>query len=451
MNEAGRHHLSGMGQKVILLTPVRKELQKFQQLNHPEAEAAWALIAESPGGFNMKKGVADSLPFADEALRREAVSLSSKGQTAQFMTADMALAEALSMYPHILVSYLARYEEMQVMDWVKMRDEILIPKVQARLGHLLAERDFVLSASALLSPGIERFLMNLQQLKPEASQRPVLHEASLKRVRQQGHLPQRVLELLQDRALIRFCRDGSGDYATETALMDATYFARSAGSDVCILVAPAADLPQYYASAMFSHMQMERRDYVNFQYLNVLGEPVAYLNDWRIELLNEKKARQEEAPVAPKPQPKKFDNDKNYDGLIKTHGARLAAFLDTERSADFEAAVNADARLLVPGILIARRRSKPHVARKLLQTVEQLPVYCFNNWFKRSKNSLPAQEMLLTHYYSLTKLVVEKSADLSNAGAAMKSLATLAKSKDATLAARATNVIALAVAKGAPA
>lgn len=470
MNEAGRYHLEGMCGTVKLVSAVRNELLKHLEKNHPEARKAMELMNGAASRFVNDRGVAHKVEFADEALRRIAISMSSKGRAVQFLTADMALAEVLSSYPHVMVSYLARYENMQVMDWVKMKTEILLSKAQQNLKDFLVGHDLVLSSSALLSPGIEQFLLNLQQIRPGKQHRPVLHECALNAFRQSGHLPWRVLNLLRDKSLINFNTSSGADYDTEEALLDAFYFARSKGRDVCLLVSPHSELPQNYKPQIYAHMLMAPRDAVTFAYLNPLGEPVGYMQDWHVEVLLAEKSQSaaaeaadaEPAPAsepepAPAPQPaepplKAAEKEQNFDSLIKTHGSRLGQLLSQGKMDDFYAAVEKDARLRVPAILIARRRGKPKVVRKLLQETKVLPTYCFNKWFAYSRNSKAsprAQDMLLSDYYSLTKQIVQKSPDLHHSSEAMAVLGTLSNNADNQLAQRARHVCSLAQQKGA--
>ncbi len=487
MNAPGRQYLLDSGVKCTVIDTVKKELERqIEKNNKREAQAALDFMKAHAGLFeelpacseerDMRFAVREGQEIsADGVFRRIAIRCADEQIPVHFLTADWDLASVLSIYAS-RITYLSR-RSGKVCDW-KVHLEEEQRQARADLSDLMAESDLVLSSSGLKSPHLRQFLRNVQLLKPKAEERPILHRCSQDRLSEQNHLPLDVIDLLSDSAVIRHCGCET-PYQSETALLDALYYARSMGRRVAVIVSDWHDVVQRYEAQ--SHAAEPGADAVNFRLITSVGGLMPLLCSWSLR----KMGRPEliSFPVAPglasapqpeperAPLPSKSGRPVNEEGKREKKAAgmtceeaytrlhsRLRQQMENmsaeEFAAELQKVYGAEdiLSIRVAAIKVARRCNKPTVVACLLMSCPSLPSYCLENWFARNAKSSPPVRDLLKRktFYECTKKIIQRTQDVGNCTAVMTTLLNLMRDKDPDVGIRAEMMRNLLVSKGAP-
>ncbi len=514
MSEAGRRYLLESGMRFSVIHSVKNELEKLaaKDKNVKAAQEALAFMAQHAELFDcceqlpeerdiLVSNRAGQNVLADSVFRRIAIRCADEQLPVHFLTADCSLAEVLGCYAE-RITYLERLGGL-TRDWRAHRAEAT-RMAAAELASQLSESDVVFSSSGLRSPFLRQFLLNVQHLAANRKQlRPILHELSQGQICAGGHLPLDVLELLESSDVVRHCGCET-PYRSETAMLDALYYARSSGRNVTVIVSGWDDVVQRYDAR--SHAAEPGADAVNFRVISPAGGLVPLLNAWRLRRL--RKPENMTFPLAPKPAPAEREAEAHVDAPapaplepyipeeeVSSIGSLPAALekddqnplqkpakengpidcrkaeakynhllhqqMDKMKMAEFVAELRKTYRpvdlpsIFIVAIKVARRRNKPAMVTALLNQIESpLPAYCFENWFARSKSNAEsprARDLLLRKpFFDITKRIIARSADLSSCRPAMQVLLTLQHDQDETVNTRARQLQELAVAKGAP-
>ena len=493
MNEPGRQYLLQTGMKCTVIDTVKKELERqIEKNNKRDAQAALDFMKAHAGLFeelpacseerDMRFSVREGQEIsADSVFRRIAIRCADEQIPVHFLTADGDLASVLSLYAS-RITYLSR-RSGRVCDWQEHLEEEQ-GQARADLSNLMAESDLVLSSSGLKSPHLRQFLRNVQLLKPKAEERPILHLCSQERLSEQNHLPLDVIDLLADSAVIRHCGCET-PYQSETALLDALYYARSMGRRVTVIVSDWHDVVQRYDAQ--SHAAEPGADAVNFRLITFAGGLMPLLCSWSLRkmgcpeptsfpvapgLVPAPQPEPERAPVVEcTPRPSKGGQPANVDKKREKKSAgmtceeaytrlhsRFRQQMESMSAEDFAAELlkvyGAEDMLSirVAAIKVARRCNKPTVVACLLKSCPSLPSYCLENWFARNaKSSPPVRDLLKRRtFYECTKKIIQCTQDTGNCTAVMTTLLNLMRDKDPDVGMRAEMMRNLLVSKGAP-
>lgn len=458
VKKAGRDFLLDQQTKVIVIQSVDAEINKLEA-DHEDAREARNFIKEHPELFALvprlpeERDIQKSLPpektvQADTVFRRIAIRCVEGGKAVRFLTADLALAAALSAYEGVQVSFLPR--EGAVAAWSSVR-EAYIPKAVDSLREKLLFSDVVLSSSGLLSPYIMQFLRNVAAASVPGECLPIVHKLSKEAAGDRGHLTRELLVMLGNADVVRSF-GSEAKYATERALLDALYFARTSGRPVSVVVADWSVADWYNPLTRAAEMMP---DAVNFYVLNAWGELCPLLRDWRLLRAVEGKSEPPPATVesvvaASEPVPKKekslpaqevhagAEAQKNkeaknepqdnksvlsmeaFDELAKKYNQKVGVrvrldSLDTLAEELRQLNPEEPEAMIVLGILSARRQNKPEMAKKLIEKVKALHPYCLQTWFRQGKGAhSPKVETILKNdaFFKLTKSIISKSRNL---------------------------------------
>lgn len=475
MQERGRQRLLTSGMKVAVIASVRSELEKLVSLETPsrDALAARAFLDEHaerieflpmlPEERDVRKSLAAERPLqADAVFRRIAMRCAERQEPVHFLTADYALAEMLGLYAD-KITFLDR-RSGQVGDWREVR-EARIAAARQSVSRVLCESDVVLTASGLRSPHLLQFLRNVQDVASGKSQLPVLHKLSRELLHEQGHLSLEVLDLLENGDVVR--NDGCEvHYESETTMLDALYYARTSGRRITMVVSGWDAAVQRFDARTASHEH--HADAVNFRVIAPAGELVPLLNAWRIrrfygvspvafarapepaEFTSSAPASEPE-PASPEITPEPV-HLVSILSILKKDGPQLAQLVNAEKE---ELVLDAAARSenhRALAILFACRRGKVSLLDLLLQDAQELPGYCFENWFRKSARGpryVSKSDLLLNDaYYKCLHQVLQHTRDLRAQSAAVTELQNFVKTGDAAVRERAAEVLKMLLACG---
>lgn len=470
MNEAGRQFLQKSRFRPKVICTVKHELEKLA--DRAEAKAAMRLLESEPESVeivkklseerDIEKSLADERPLtADSVFRRLAIRYRAEANKVRFLTADMALAEALSLYGAEIL-YLSRQDEC-VFDWRELREQRCKDSLN-QLKELVLHTDVVLTSSVLQSPYLEQFLLNVESLALSAKHLPILHPVSLENC---THLSLKVLEMLENGKIIR--KNGcETKYPTEQALLDALYYARLSGRRVCMLVSGWDEVVCGYDAR--SRAAEVAPDDVRFFVLLPWGELSPLLAHKRVRLFAEKiqnklapnpEAKPEPAalsaqpsvdvevekpapavePVesaAPSEQKKKRSlSMEEFAGLAHRYNPKVGKRVregSPDTLADELQQLNPDEpeAMIVLGILSARRQNKPQMVKPLIDAVKPIHPYCLQHWFRTGTgNNSPKRETILNNddFFRLTMSIIDKSPNLEPCSGLISQLKSI-KPKD---------------------
>lgn len=434
MHETGRRYLLAAGLRFSVIQTVKEELQRLADKTPPSAAACegLALLQEYPERFEVlpvlpeELDIRRSLPpgqrmMADSVFRRIAIGRADKQQPVHFLTSDTALAEVLGLYVEKITFFDRR--KLTVTDWQECRAE-KIQEAKSTLAQQLGQSDVVLTSSALRSPFLNQFLQNVQAAALEKTQLPRLH--GLSRSVCPGHLSWETLALLaNDEVVHSIASDAS--YVTESALLDALYFARSSGRNIIMLVSGWHDVVHRYDARTRAHEF--NADSVIFCEIAPMGDLAPLLNDWRLRKFSEgpglpfpKAPAPVEEPMPSQPELQTAIPDvqtlpeMSIEDTARQEGPLLAQLVKTGQDASvMEVAARSRAHGAL-AVLYACRWGKPELLGRLLQDVEELPGYCFDHWFKKSPNNgsiVPREQLLMNDaYYAYLRCVVRLTKEL---------------------------------------
>ncbi len=439
MNEQGRKYLQAGGRRVKVIRTIMDELQR--QSSNPGAVQARRLLEEQPQFFDLlsaelseerdaRKGMPEGMYIsADSVFRRIAIRGLDSETNVRFLTADTALAETLSVYPTSHVTCLLR-QSGELGDWRVMREK-LAKEVQQSLLEWLSCTDVVLTSSALRSPYLHRFLLNVQAVNPGGALLPIVHKISIDSVLSRGHVSREVMELLDDRRVVR--REGVETvYRTEFAMLDAVYGARCLGRDVCMLVADW-ELADSMEARSRGHEQ--RADVLSYCLLTPWGSTMPLWKDWR--LLREAERGSAELLLAEPMQAEPVDKSPFAEQQPEPQKATLSMEEFAHLAHQFNPKVGGRVRqgaantiaeelrglnpqqpeaMLVLGILSARRQNKPELAEVLISSLSAIHPYCLENWFRAGNGAGSPKAATIVKsevYYKLTKRIIAISQNLS--------------------------------------
>lgn len=453
MNEAGRQFLQRERLHAKVICTVKLELENLK--DRAEAKAAMRLLESEPDTVeivkklseerDIEKSLADGRPLtADSVFRRLAIRYRSESNNVRFLTADMALAEALSLYGAEIL-YLSRPDKC-VSNWRKLREQRCEDSLN-QLRELVQHTDVVLTSSVLKSPYLEQFLLNVESLALPARQLPILHPVSVENC---THLSLKALEMLENGKIIR--KNGcETKYPTEQALLDALYYARLSGRSVCMLVS-GWDEVAYGYDARSRAAEVEPDD-VRFCVLLPWGELSPLLAHKRVRLFAEKiqnklapsseatpepaalpaqppvdvvveKSAPATEPVvsaAPSEQKKKRSlSMEDFAGLAHRYNPKVGVRVrqgSPDTLADELQQLNPDEpeAMIVLGIVSARRQNKPQMVKPLIKAVKSIHPYCLQHWFRTGTgNNSPKRETIFNSdvFFKLTMSIIDKSPNL---------------------------------------
>lgn len=471
MLEPGRRHLLASGMKFTVIEAVRNELTRLadKDKNVKAAQEALEFMQTHADLFEMSAPMPEELGMrislregsqltADSVFRRIAIRCADEQTPVHFLTADWALAEALGLYA-TKITYLYREEE-KICDWREHRTAV-IRHAQDELAVLMAESDVVLSSSGLQSPFLRQFLQNLQSLGIEKSSRPILHSSSLDKVALLGHLPLEIVNMLEENEVVRHC-GGEPRYLSETAMLDALFYARTLGRRITVVVSGWHDVVQRYDAR--SHGAESGVDAVNFRVISPAGGLVPLLKGWRLRVYQ--KPELITFPMAPgvasAPQPESEtqveecapleDEHIPMETVLKDIGSRLAQLVKDEHEWAVRSLIGSSRKRMALAVGYALRWGKKALLQTLVSEARDLPAYCFDNWFKKSPHNanLISDEQLLADdvYYKQLRCVLRNSEELSPDSPAIKILLQLVKSSEKTVSDRARAVLKMLAARG---
>lgn len=454
MNEAGRQFLQRERLHAKVICTVKLELENLK--DRAEAKAAMRLLESEPDTVeivkklseerDIEKSLADERPLtADSVFRRLAIRYRSESNNVRFLTADMALAEALSLYGAEIL-YLSRPDKC-VSNWRKLREQRCEDSL-IQLKELVQHTDVVLTSSVLKSPYLEQFLLNVESLALPARQLPILHPVSVENC---THLSLKALEMLENGKIIR--KNGcETKYPTEQALLDALYYARLSGRSVCMLVSGwdevvcgydarsrAAEvepddvrfcvlLPWGELSPLLAHKRVrlfaEKIQNKLAPSSEATPEPAALPAQPPVDVVVEKSAPAVEPVVsaAPSEQKKKRSlSMEEFAGLAKLYNQKVGVRVRQGAGntiAEELRGLNPQQpeAMLVLGILSARRQNKPEMADALISSVSSIHPYCLENWFRAGNGvgSPKAATIVKSDvYFRLTKRIIDISPNLA--------------------------------------
>ncbi len=451
MNAPGREYLLQQKSQVKVIRTVMSELAHHAQ--NPESVLARELMEQQPTLFDVfstelseerdaRKGMPEGkFISADSVFRRVAIRCMDTETNVRFLTADTALAETLAVYPTSHITCLLR-QRGELGDWRVMRERMANEAQQAMLDRL-GGADVVLTASVLRSPYLLRFLQNVQAVNPDRELLPIVHKISIDSVLARGHVSREVLELLDDRRVVRRVSVET-PYRTETAMLDAVYGARCQGKDIHLLV---ADWELAEAMDARSRGHELRADVVSFRLLTPWGDTMPLLKDWRRRLedgrgvsetvqaessataLIDKRTFTEQPPETRKTALSMEDlahlahqfNPKVgvrvRQGTVKTIVEELRGLNPQQPEA-----------MLVLGILSARRQNKPELAEVLISSVSAIHPYCLGNWFRAGNGAGSPKSATIVKsdvYFRLTKRIIAISQNLAPCTGLVQRLKTL--------------------------
>ncbi len=455
VKKVGRDFLLAQQAKVVVIQSVDSEIKKLEA-DHAEAREARNFIEKHPELFKLEprlpeeRDIQKSLPpertiQADTVFRRIAIRCAECGKAVRFLTADLALAAALSVYEGVQVSFLTR--EGAVAAWSAVR-EAYIPKAVDSLREKLLFSDVVLSSSGLLSPYIIQFLRNVAAAAVPGECLPIVHKLSKETAGDRGHLTRELLAMLGNADVVRTLGCET-EYATERALLDALYFARTSGRSICMVVADWSVADRYNPLTRAAEMMP---DAVSFYVLNAWGELCPLLRDWRLLRAvegkaepppdtvqsmvaasetppeNEKSLPAPEVPAGKNKEAKNEPQDKKptlsmeaFDELAKKYNQKVGVRVrqdSPDTLAEDLRQLNPEEpeAMIVLGILSARRQNKPEMVKKLIKKIKSLHPYCLQTWFKQGKGAhSPKVETILKNdaFFKLTKSIINISRNLS--------------------------------------
>lgn len=439
MNESGRKYLRAGKRQVKVIRSVMEELLHHAQ--NPESVQARRLLEEQPQLFDIYTGelpeerdARNGMPegkriSADSVFRRIAIRCMDTETNVRFLTADTALAETLSVYPTSHITCLLR-QSGELGDWRVMREK-LAKEAQQSMREWLGRTDVVLTSSALRSPYLHRFLLNVQAVNPGGALLPIVHKISIEEVLSRGHVSREVMELHDDRRVVRRERVETV-YRTESAMLDAVYGARCLGRDVCMLVADW-ELADSMEARSRGHVLWA--DVLSFCLLTPWGATTPLLKDWRLlreaECGNAEMVQPQPVKTAPEGRKKLAEQQPAVQKSVLSMDefAKLAHQFNPKVGVRVrQGAGNTIAEELrglnsqqsdvmhVLGILSARRQNKPEMVDALISSVSSIHPYCLEKWFRAGNGggSPKAATMVKSDvYFRLTKRIIDISQDLA--------------------------------------
>lgn len=469
MSEAGRRYLLASGMRFSVIRTVKKELEKLaaRDKNVKAAQEALSFMAQHAELFELCEQLPEERDIlvsnregqevlADSVFRRIAIRCADEQVPVHFLTADSALAEVLRGYAE-RITYLERQGGL-VRDWREHRTET-VPLAEAELAVLLKESDVVLSSSGLRSPFLRQFLLNVQHLAANHKRlRPILHELSQAQISADGHLSLELLELLESSEVVKHCGCET-PYRSETAMLDALYYARSAGRRVTVIVSGWDDVVQRYDAR--SHAAEPGADAVNFRVISPTGGLVPLLNAWQLRKL--RKPEIMTFPLAPIPASAEQESEPHVDveapdvphtieEEVSSIGSQLAQLVKNEHTeAVWELVGDSQPRLSL-AILHALRWGRLSLLQSLTDKAEVVSAYCFDNWFKKSPRNpdcmTGAQLLADDTYYAQLRIVIRKSKEFSPDSPSIRELATLVSQGEPEAASRAKAILEILRARG---
>ncbi len=440
MNETGRLFLQKEGIRPRFICTVKQELEKHKE--HAESKEAMDLlhakpdlveiIKKLPEERDIEKSLADNrFLTADSVFRRLAIRYEAESKKVRFLTADMALAEALSRYGAEIL-YLSRRDN-SVSNWQEFREKRRVDSL-SRVPEMVQYTDMVLTSSALQSPYLEQFLLNIKGIALPAKHLPILHPVSVENC---AHLSWKVLEMLDDSNVIR--KNGCEiNYPTEQSLLDALYYARQSGRSVCMLVSGWDDVVCGYDAR--SRAAEIAPDEVRFCVLLPWGEPSPLMAHKRGNLFAKKvqnslaqsssisselaaagehRGTPEETAGQNKRRPLSMEA---FSGLAHRYNPKVGVRVrqgTPDSIAEELKNLNPDEpeAMIVLGILSARRQNKPQLIDKLIGAVNSIHPYCLQHWFRSGTggNSPKSSTILKSDvFFKLTKRIIAKSQNLTD-------------------------------------
>ena len=460
MNEDGRRYLLNTGMYCSVIATVKGELDKLTEPEsfHKEARNAldflqlhadqFEFLPPLPEEADIRKSLSpERTILADSVFRCIAIRCADERIPVRFLTADMALAEALGVYAE-KITFLDRAGKL-VLDWRNHR-KACVQTAQTELADLLAESTVVLTASGLQSPYLHQFLRNVQAVAPEKTHRPRLHALSLESFIAYGHLSWEVQNLLESGIVAHF-QGYETPYRSESAMLDALYYARTSGRKVTLIVSGWHEVVHRYDSR--SHAAEHEPDAVNFRVITPMGGLQPLLNVWQLRKLfpkepepfpkapepQETPAAEPELPETDSPHPEIPEKDATPEEVVKSDGPLLAQLVKYGQDEAVLAAAAKSPVHRAMAALYACRWAKPELLNRVLQDAADLPTYCFDHWFKKSNNSprCVKSEQLLEEdvYYESLRCVVRNTCGLHGASPSVAVLYGLTKS-DGTLVAQ---------------
>ena len=442
MDAAGRSYVLNNRLRVKVIHAVQRELARHGA--NPEAIKAQAVIMSNPEWFEKltaERGEEKERRLyhqekdapADRIFRTMAIRCQDFGKKMCLLTADSALADALSVYEGVSIMFIDRYNKSRVVqEWLAYKSE-RVKQAQLGLSSFLAEKDIVLSSSGLQSAGLRQFLQNIAALGAEQQHLPILHEETIRIVQHNMHLEKEVRDLLASGKVIRHKKmreqSGTAFYCTEAALMEDIYFSRKEGRGVCILVSGEDELVRRYDAR--TRGAEPGADAICFYVLNSYGEPTPLLKAWFLLREEDTDSPAEIAPPEHKPLSPALPDDKAAPGkpasLSMEEVAKLAHTFNQKvgarvRQGDADSIAD-ELRSLCPeqadimfvlGILSARRQNKPSMVSELIQASKAIHPYCMENWFMAGNGAPKAATMVKNDaYFKLTKQIINRSQNLS--------------------------------------
>ena len=174
MNPAGRSYVLNNRLRVKIIHAVQRELARHG--TNPEAIKAQAVIMSNPELF--EKLTAERVEeterrlyhqekdaSADRIFRTMAIRCQDFGKKMCLLTADSALADALSVYEGVSIMFIDSYDKSRVVqEWLAYKSE-RVKQAQREVSSFLAEKDIVLSSSGLQSAGLRQFLRDDRDLE----------------------------------------------------------------------------------------------------------------------------------------------------------------------------------------------------------------------------------------------------------------------------------------------
>ena len=472
MQETGRQYLRTTRMRFSVIYSVQRELEKLSGAVQPCYEALMAkaflsevreqvnLLPELPEERDIRKSLVEESPLqADAAFRNIAIRCADEQTPVHFLTADFALAEVLGSYAE-KITFLDRLNK-QVHDWREIRASRVVD-AQHELAGILADSDMVLTSSALCSPYLHQFLLNIQAVAPAKDRLPLLPGIAFQNVNEFHHLSWATEDLLENAELVRnVCCETY--YPSEPAFLDALFYARASGRRVTVVVSGWDDVVQRYdaRTAAFQH----QTDAVNFRVITPAGGLTPLLNLWRLRKffdLNEahfpKAPAQEDSfissPEAQLPpetaQPE--SESASMDEIVQLEGTSLALLVKSDQNEAVHEIAEKSRNHRALAILYSCRWGKPTLLASLLERAEELPGYCFNHWFKRSQKAqriVPIEELLLNDaYYECLRCVVQNTKDFQEQSASITVLQAFARGAGECLPQRARAVLEMLRARG---
>lgn len=476
MNEVGRQYLLASGLRFTVILTVKNELERLadKEKNVKAAQDALAFMSlhtelfdwreQLPEERDIKAGLREEQEIlADSVFRRIAIRCADEQVPVHFLTADWALAEALGLYA-AQITYLDR-QHRRVADWHQHRKEA-VELAKENLLPLLRNNDIVLSSSGMQSPFLLQFLRNVQSMVTRKDDRLLVHSLSLEKMSETAHLSLEILDLLENGG-VASTRSCETPYQSESAMLDAMYYARSAVRRVTVVVSGWHEVVQRYDAR--SHAAEPDTDPVNFMVITAAGGLMPLLNAWQLRKLS--KPVPVVFPVAPalelptgaetmdyNDEPVVENSEEaavrlpDIEEEVSSVGSHLAQLVKAENLQAVLAAVGENQQRLSLAILYALRWGRTSMLQELVPYARELSPYCFDNWFKKSPkntNSLSCEQLLSDDfYYEQLRSVVRLSRHFSQPSPSVSVLVRLASQGAGEVSLRARAVLEMLRSRG---